>query len=813
MKISLNWVSAFTDISGVLNDLGVRNLAHKFSIYTAEIDGIESFGQENKIVIGKVLEVKSHSDSDHLNVVQVDLGKMGKTQIVCGAANVATAKYVPVATIGAKLGEGFEIKATKLRGEESNGMICSEDELGFQEDRAPGIMKLEEIFDEKILESNLGKPFFDLEIELPGFDGKNFKMKLSDIVFEIDNKFITNRPDLFSVIGNAREFGAIFSLNFRDYIKKFSSTQNKLKVSIESDKVLAYNLVKIDNVNASISPFAIRYLLFKSGINSKFDMVDMTNYIMTELGQPMHAFDADKISGNISVRMAKNGEKINALNGEIYELNETDLVIADESKILALAGIMGGIESAVSENTKNIYLESACFDPTSVRLTSLRLALRSDSSTRYEKSFDPLMSEIALSRAVDFLNYLGKDYQIFDYSSYLNKSIIKNIEIGIDKFFIENKLGIEIEKNEIERILKALGFEFSLNGDTYKIKVPSWRATKDISIKEDIVEEIGRINGYDKIEDTPIKGDFTIGAKNKTIELKDKIINHFGSHNFFEVYNYSFSNEILDEKIGIIDHSNSIKIVNAYSNEFTILRRNMVANLLQNVADNIKIGSDFAFFELGKTHQKAGDKFEENLNIAGISYNRDFDFVKSAISGFLDFILPGINYSVNQGTDISEFPYFHPNKSGNFVLENGKKLVTFGYINPIVASNFSLDDSNLIYFEIDFNLLFDNYLASNLEFSEISKFPGIDRELNFVIPEKTPVGEIIEVINNSDILIRNTRVIDIYRNEEKVGENKKSITFSVFIQDFEKTMTDDIALIIQNKIIANLAKTGVELRK
>lgn len=810
MKISLNWVSAFTDISGVLDELWVKNLAHKYSIYTAEIDGIEYFGQEKKVVIWKVLDVKSHPDSDHLNIVQVDLWKMGKTQIVCGASNVKEAKYVPVATIWAKLGEWFEIKATKLRWEESNGMICSEDELGFQEDRAPGIMILENIFSEKELDNNLWKPFFDLEIEVPGFDGVNFRMKLADIVFEIDNKFITNRPDLFSVIGNSREFGAIFSLSFRDYIKKFESAQNKLKVNIESDKVLAYNLVKIDNVNTAISPFAIRYLLYKSGINAKFDMVDMSNYIMTELGQPMHSFDADKISWNISVRMAKNGEKLNALNWETYELKNTDLVIADDIKILALAWIMWWAESAVSENTKNIYLESACFDPTSVRLSSQRLGLRSDSSTRYEKSFDPLMSEIALCRAVDFLDYLGKGYKIMDYSSYLDKNKIKDISVCIDKIYIENKLWVWIERKEIERILKSLWFEFSLKWDLYTIKVPSWRATKDISIKEDIVEEIGRINWYEKIEDTPIKWDFTIWTKNKTIELKDKIINYFGSNSFFEVYNYSFSNEVLDEKIWISNHSNSISIINAYSNEFTILRRNILANLLQNVSDNVKISSQFAFFELGKTHQKVWDKFEEKLNLGAISFWNDFDFVKSAISGFLDYILPGVKYRVSQSTNLS---YLHPNKSGHFELESWEKLVNFGYVNPIVASNFELDDSNLIYFEVDFNVLFDKYLASSLEFNEISKFPGIDRELNFVIPEKTPVWDIIEAINKTDELIRNAKVIDIYRNKEKVWENKKSITFSVFIQDFEKTMTDDVALIIQNKIIANLDKIWIELRK
>ncbi|MDD2487687.1 MAG: phenylalanine--tRNA ligase subunit beta [Candidatus Gracilibacteria bacterium] len=811
MKISLNWISMFTDIEGVIKNLGAKDLAHKYSIYTAEIEGIEYFGKESKVVVGKIIESFAHPDSDHLNVVKVDLGDLGITQIVCGATNVREAKYVPVATIGSVLGEGFEIKATKLRGQESNGMICSEDELGFQEERAPGIMILENIFDEKVLENQIGKPFFDLTVSIPGIDGKDFEIRLSDIVFEIDNKFITNRPDLFSILGNAREFGAIFDLKFSSYENK-AVFKNDLNTKILTDKVLSYHLYKVSNVNAEVSPFAVSYLLHKSGLPSKFDLVDMTNYIMTELGQPMHAFDADKIEGDICVRQAFDGEKIEALNGETYELKISDIVIADDKKVLAIAGIMGGAYSAISESTKDIYIESACFDPSSVRLTAQRLGLRSDSSTRYEKSLDPLLAEIALNRAEDFLKYLKKDYKIKGSSFYLNAEKIKDISIPLTREFVEKKIGIEIDEKEFDRILGALGFSFEKRGDEYSVSVPSWRATKDVSIKEDLAEEIGRINGYEKVPELPVSGNISIKNRNEIIELKDKINDYFTGKGFLEAYNYSFLNEAKDEKIGIIDHTNAIKILNAFSNEFTIMRRKMLPYLIENVSNNAKAENSFSFYEIAKVMEKIDGKFNEKLMVAGIAYKVEFEYLRSVLDGFMSSILPEIKYKTVQKTDILNFPYFHPNKSGSFELESGENLINFGYVNPIVASNFDLDDSDLIYFEMDFNLLFQKYLSSSFCFSEISRFPGINRELNFVMEEKTPVGDVIGNIGDVDLLIRNVTVLDIYRNIEKIGTDMKSVTFNILIQDFTKTITDDIALDIQNKIIARLKKYGVELR-
>jgi len=297
MKIPLSWISAYTNIDTLLEQKGTKDLAHLYSIHTAEIDGIEEIGTEDKVVVAKVLSSKPHPDSDHLNLVEVDIGSLGRKQIVCGATNVVGAHYVALATVGSKLGSArdFEIKLSKIRGETSEGMICSEDELGLQEDRAVGIMRLEDHFDEVLLESKLGTPFFDLELQIPGNGTESYSFPIRDTIFEIDNKFITNRPDLFGVVGNAREFGAVFSLPFADYVGKMSTKPAAIKVNIESPNVSSYILASIKNTPVGKSPLGIDLMLRKSGQSPKYDLVDMTNFIMTELGQPTHVFDADKV--------------------------------------------------------------------------------------------------------------------------------------------------------------------------------------------------------------------------------------------------------------------------------------------------------------------------------------------------------------------------------------------------------------------------------------------------------------------------------------------------------------------------------------
>ncbi len=813
MKTPLNWISLFTDINGLLKSEWTSKLAHLYSIHTAEIDAIEKYWQENKVIVWKVIDAKPHPDSDHLNVVQVSLWTIWDVQIVCWANNVVWAKYVPVATVGAVLKWDFEIKAARLRWQESNWMICSEDELDFQEARAPWIMRLEEYFDVELLEANIWKPFFDIKIQILGFDSQPYESALRDVVFEIDNKFITNRPDLFSVEWNAREFSAIFDLPFTPYKNSYTFKNRTLNVNILTEKVLSYHLIKMNDVHAAESPFPIKYALYKSWINPKFDLVDMTNYVMTELGQPMHAFDADKIVGDVTVRAAKKWERVLALNWETYELDERDTVIADDVKILAIWWIMWGQDSAISETTKNVLIESACFDASSIRLSSQRLWVRTDSSARYEKSLDPLLTYRALERALEFLRFLWKSWELISDFEYLNKDSLKDANLILDPKFIAKKIGIVIPEADIERILVALWFDFSKQNSDYSVRVPSWRVTKDISIKEDLAEEIWRIYWYERVPEIPLVGEQVVYSENRSVAFRQGIQNYFAGKWWFEAYNYSFSNESSDSKIGLISIENAIKVVNAYSNEFTLMRRKMIGNLLSNVTDNKKIEDSFSFFEISKVECKQDWEFKEESKIAWISYSVSFESFKSDVIWLIDSVMSGLDFSIRQGVKLEDYPYLHPNKSWEFVTADWKVIWHFWFVNPQVATNFDLDDSKLCYFELDFATLLNLSEKSDFRFREISKYPWTTREFNFVMREKTPVGDIVSLIKRVNPLVRSVKIADIYRNEEKLWHDMKSVTFAAYLQDYEKTITDEDSMNAQNSIINELSKIWIELRK
>lgn len=813
MKIPLSWISQYTDISPLLSLKGAKDLGHLYSIHTAEIDGIEEVGVEDRVVVAKVISARPHPDSDHLNLVELDCGLLGTRNIVCGAENVRTAKYVAVALVGAKLGaeRDFEIKLSKIRGEASEGMICSEDELGLQEDRAAGIMVLENHFPESLLESKLGTPFYNLEVTIPGNGTPSYSFPLKDTIFEIDNKFITNRPDLFSAEGNAREFGAIFSLPFTPYMGKLPAISGKLSVQIETPNVLAYELISMENIGAGISPLGIDQMLRKAGIAPKYDLVDITNSIMTELGQPMHAFDAEKVVGDIRVRQARDGETMLALDSKEYTLTNKDIVIADSEKVLAIAGVIGGMNSAVSETTKNVYFEAACFDPVSIRLTSQRLAIRTDSSMRFEKSLDPTLAVRSLPRIFDLLKFLGKNGSCTGAFSYLDQTKVRDISITTDLTFVEKKLGLKIPKDRVEDILVRLGFETTFTGDTFSVKVPSWRATKDISIKEDIVEEIGRINGYELVPNTPITGPFSIAEKNESIELRNRINAYFSSEGLFEAYNYSFSNQKKDATIGYSDDSNAVHIQNAFNVEYTMMRRSMVPNLLEVTAENLKQQKKFGFFEIGKVFEKMSEnEFTEQKALSGVLVGEDITVLRTLLDGFLRTILPGKVFQVEQG--IENIASFHPNKSGRYMID-GEVLISFGSLHPGVAESFGLANAEVLLFEVDFGRLSHHFATASYKFSEIGKYPGITRELNFVFSETIPVSTIISKIASVSPLLSNFSVVDEFRDAVKIGEGKKSISFSFLIQDLTKTITDEEALIIQEKIITKLEGEGVSLRK
>lgn len=376
--------------------------------------------------------------------------------------------------------------------------------------------------------------------------------------------------------------------------------------------------------------------------------------------------------------------------------------------------------------------------------------------------------------------------------------------------FIRTKIGTHIPDDRAQDILTRLGFDTQIVNEKITTRVPSWRASKDINIREDIAEEIGRVYGYDNVPNTPVHGPLSIARRNPDIELRNRINAYFSAQGLFEVYNYSFSNGEKDAKIGFSDDSNAVHIKNAFNVEYTVMRRSLIGNLLSSAETNLKRSESFGFFEIGKIFfKRAENDFTETKSIAGVLVNRDLASLRAILDGFLRSIVSGVTTNLTQGTDIA---WLHPNKSGIYTVD-GAPLISFGSLHPQTAAAFGLSDARVLVFEIDAVKLASLVATASLSFSEIPKYPGVTRELNFVLAERTPVQEVIEKIAHVSPLLSDFSVADIFRDEQKVGVDKKSVTFSFTIRNPEKTITDEEALAIQNTIIKKLEKEGVELRK
>ncbi len=816
----------------------MTELAHQYSIHTAEIDGIEDHFID-KVVIWKVIACEKHPESKKLSIVRVNIGKNTEEIILTGAPNISEATYVPVAIVGAVLGGNFTISERLMAGMTSRGMICGADEIWLATESDGGIMILEKIWDTNLLESLIGKSLFDLRLPFPGIDGKQYEYTLRDTTFEIDNKFITNRPDLFGIYGNAREWGAVFGIPFvsykgwhSDFTKdpiqenRFLHMQDwkkQLPLNIETDRCLAYNAIRMENISVWKSPLGISLMMQRSGLTPKMDLVDITNLILTEFGQPMHVFDADKISGNITVRLAKKWESIIALNGVEYELTEEDMVIADTHWPIAIAGIIGWMNSAVSETTKNIIWESATFDAVSVRLTAQRIGIRTDASTRYEKSLDPLLANFATSRIFDYLEFLGKNIQITGIGSYRDNNQVNHIEIDLSYDFVDMKAGISIPHKVVNTILDNLGF-ICIPQDWYlSITIPSWRASKDISIKEDIAEEIIRIYGYHNIPIQSLWVNTGIIKQNQNKSLKDESLNFWKHQNWNEVYNYSFSNQELDTCIWYTNMDNAVGIQNAFNVEYTHMRRSLSVRLFDNIAKNRNISNLLRFFEIGKiyttknTYTDTIDSFLRNVNqtpygetivIAGVTTSDTLESLRKSLESYLIEIIGYVPPLHQDSIDI--LPFLHPWISGEY-REWENVFIRFGCIHPASAESLDIPAKTL-YWEADFWLLLSHKVNKEIRVSPISRYQSIPRELNFVMDENVHTGTIALEIESQHPWISSVYVGSIYRDDTKLGNNKKSVNFVFSLQSHEHTISDDEALDLQNKIIETMKQKNCLIR-
>ncbi len=804
MYLSLEWLKDFVEIP---KNLKPEELGSKLTVHTVEIDGVEKQADKyRKVVVGKIMEIKEHPKADKLQLAVVDV-KTEKLNIVCGASNIKVGQMVPVALVGAVLPGNFEIKPAIIRGEESFGMMCAEDELGLGEDHS-GIMQLDE-------SAKLGT---DLASHL----------KLDDVVFEVDNKSITNRPDLWSHHGMAREIATFLKtkrlkdliiLNKEDL--NIDTTELDLKVKIEDKSECSrYMAVSVSGIEIEASPKWMQTRLISADIKPINNIVDITNYVMLEIGQPMHAFDAKKIQlkknkARIVVRRAKKDEQINSLDGELRELNTDDLIIASDKEVIAIAGLMGGENSEIDEQTKNIILESANFNSSIIRKSSGRMALRTEASQRFEKSLDPNFCEQGLVHAVELIRQLCPNAKV-------NSKIIdegnfsyREKEMSLSLSWLEKFLGQSVDKNKIITILKSLGFNPEINDDTLKVVIPSWRATKDINIKEDIAEEIARIYGYDNIEAKMPKVSMQAPFKNTERKLEREIRKIMSSSlAMSEVSNYSFVGEEQLKRLGI-DDTTYIKLANPITKNHTMLRQTLATNLFANVKKNQAKFDDIRIFEIGKVYLsvesnlKKSEEDGENLPLqekrlgillAAASKQENYLNMKGAISHLAESLSLGKLKFCRR-----EKLYYWSDEKYVTDIKIGETVI--GIINKLdtgVARKIGVKKETIIAELYIAELLKIVETRGTVMYKSLGKYPSMQRDLAFILDESITYNSVKEEIENFHEYISEVELFDEYHGD-KIGKIKKSLAFHVTYKT-EKTLESKEVDKIQDNLIKHFEK-------
>ena len=799
MKVSIEWLKDYTDI-----DVNLKDLAEMLTMTGSKVETIETKGENIKnVVIGKILEIEKHPDADKLIVTKVNVGSE-ILQIVTGAKNVNVGDIIPVAKNGAELPGGVKIKTGALRGVESQGMMCSIGELeltlaDFPNQIEDGIM----IFP-KHFESLLGQNVVDV-----------LKLKEEIIEFEIT----PNRPDCLSVEGLGRETAITLGKKFKNPRINLENLEPKneiegLKVDIK-DKDLCYRYIArvVKNVKIGPSPDWMVRRLKAAGIRSINNIVDITNYVMLELGQPMHAFDINSIDGkHIIVRRAQNEEQITTLDGVIHKLDDSMLVIADEKKAVAVAGVMGGENSEIEENTITVVFESAVFNGGNIRLTAKKLGMRTESSARYEKGLPQENALRCINRAVQLVKELNAGEEINGaIDIYPTKQVKKEVEFNPDR--INNLLGTNISKNEMEEILSKLGFEINNN----KVVPPMFR--QDIEGEADLAEEILRIYGYDKLDTSLMCANTTLGEKTKLQKIQDNLLHFLANTGFNEIYTYSFYNAKELNKVNLKQDSPLIKeqiqLLNPLNDDYTTMRTTMIPGMLQSLSfNNAKKNKDVCLFEMARVYKNKNniiseDKLPEEDNMLTIGmYGSNVDFY--VLKGIVENILDITNIKKYEVQKEETNTIYHPGRTANIMI--GKDIIaTFGEVHPIVADNYDIKEKVYVA-EISIDKL-TRYSKESKKYVPVPKFPAVERDLSLIVDNDIESATIEKlIIKKAKDILEDVQLFDMYKSD-KLGENKKSLAYSLKFRSSERTLTDGEIETTINEILKALSEFGAELRK
>lgn len=786
MFLSMNWISDFVDLSG-LDKLALIN---KFSLSTAEVENEIFFkGSDiSGIVAARIKEVLPHPDSKKLHLLKVDAGDGKLTDVVCGAPNVKEGMVTAFAKVGAHIGD-IEITPRDLAGYTSFGMCCSEKELGIS-DNHEGIMEITD------------------DIPL-GTDLKDF-YKIDDIVFEVDNKSLTNRPDLWGHYGIAREFAAISGRELKPLDAEDTahySALPQLDLKIEDPLCRRYSCMSVKNITRKISPVNMRIRLFYCGMRAINFLADLTNYIMLEMGQPMHAFDSRKID-KIRIKRFEKPFKFTTLDGVERNIDENTLMICNDNTPVAIAGIMGGLDSEIVDDTDSLTLESATFDAASIRKSTVRLSHRTDASMRYEKSLDPEMTVPAIGRFLKLMHEADRGAEVISSLTDEYAAPFDKVELSFDKAFVDRYTGIEIDNERIVKTLKSLGFGVENSGDDFKVSVPSFRATKDVTIKADIIEEITRIYGYDNFEvNTALAPLYPVRPETeKTVEerIKDILVKSFDMH---ELHSYVWQYYDEYKSLGI-EIEDNIKLINATNPNIETLRRSIVPTQLCQVSKNTDYSDGFAVFEIGRTFDgvDGNNMCRESKKLAVTLFDRKktAEELYLKLRDILAVLTDDIKHtSLSFKAAEAAHSYEHP-KNLNTVICAGSEIGIMGVVHPSVMKKLSKKGA-AVFAEIDI-ARFADIEDAGINYSEPSRFPEMEIDISFVSAVFAPIGEAIKKADCE--WIKNVKLIDTYEDE-----NGKSITVRIYFSHPERTLTKEEVMKVVDGIVETLRAEGIMMKK
>lgn len=786
MFLSMNWISDYVDFTG----LDKLDLIHRFSLSTAEVEN-EIFlkGQDLKgVVCAEIKSVEAHPESEKLHLLKVDIGEPDLVDVVCGAPNVRVGMKTAFAKVGAQIGD-ITIAPRKLAGYTSNGMCCSEKEIGISDDNS-GIMDITD----------------DIQ---NGTDLKDV-YAIEDIVFEVDNKSLTNRPDLWGHYGIAREFAALAGRPLKPLetvdLHAYDNLP-KVDMKIEDPLCQRYSCLQVENIHTNVSPVNMRIRLYYCGMRAINFLADLTNYLMLEMGQPMHAFDSRKVE-KIRIKRFPEPFTFQTLDGVERNIDENTLMICNDNTPVAIAGIMGGLDSEIVEDTTTLTLESATFDAASVRKSTVRLAHRTDASMRYEKCLDPEMTVPAIARFVKLLTDTDKTARVVssltdDYAYHYPP-----VTLEFDKAYLDRYTGIDIPNDTVVKTLQSLGFGVKADGDRFSVDVPSYRATKDVTIKADLVEEITRIYGYDNFDVHTAQAPLypVRMSEEKTVEdkIKDILVKRFS---LYELHSYVWAYYDDYKALGI-EVEDNIKLINATNPNIETIRKSIVPTQLCQVRTNTAFAPDFGVFEIGRTV----DGLDENnlcvehkkLCVTLFSKTKSAETLYFELAKMLSVLADDVKHKSLAFAPMTAIHCYQHPRNLNAVSCDGVTFGEIGLVHPAVSKKID-KKAAIVYAEIDVQA-FAQIADAGIHYKEPSRFPGMEIDLSFVSETFAPIGKAIADTNSP--LIQKVEVVDTYR--DAAG---KSITTRLTFSHPEKTLTRDEVMGVVDEIIAALAKENIALKQ